>query len=93
MRRSVTSVILGVGIMGVGLSALVGCGSNDTTQEAATTPSSTSVAQTTEPLTSDTVAQSLIQEVSADIIGTPTSFSLTAALAESPVVFWFWAPG
>ena len=79
--------------MGVGLSALVGCGSNDTTQEAATTPSSTSVAQTTEPLTSDTVAQSQIQEVSANIIGTQTSFSLTAALAESPVVFWFWAPG
>ncbi len=75
------------------LSALVGCGSSDTTQEAATTPSSTSLAQTTEPLTSDTVAQSQIQEVSANIIGTQTSFSLTAALAESPVVFWFWAPG
>jgi hypothetical protein len=93
MRRSVTSTILGVGIMGVGLSALVGCGSSDTTQEAATTPSSTSVAQTTEPLTSDTVTLSQIQEVSANIIGTQTSFSLTAALAESPVVFWFWAPG
>ena len=79
--------------MAVGLSALVGCGSSNTTQEAATTPSSTPVAQTTEPLTSDTVAPSLIQEVSADIIGTQTSFSLTAALAESPVVFWFWAPG
>ena len=88
MRRSVTSVILGVGLL-----ALTACGSSDTTQEAATAPSSTSVAQTTEPLTSDTVTPSLIQEVSADIIGTQTSFSLTAALAESPVVFWFWAPG
>jgi len=93
MRRSVTSVILGVGIMGVGLSALVGCGSSDTTQETTTAPSSTSAAQTTEPFTSDTSAQSPIQEVSAKIIGTQTSFSLTAALAESPVVFWFWAPG
>ena len=93
MRRSATSVILGVGILGVGLSALVGCGSSDTTQEVATAPPSTSVAQTTEPMTSDTVALSLIQEVSADVIGTQTSFSLTAALAESPVVFWFWAPG
>jgi hypothetical protein len=93
MRRSATSVILGVGILGVGLSALVSCGSSDTTQEVATAPSSTSVAQITEPLTSDTVAPSLIQEVSADIIGTQTTFSLTAALAESPVVFWFWAPG
>ena len=88
MRRSVTSVILGVGLL-----ALTACGSSDTTQQAATTPSSTSVAQTTEPLTSDTVAQAQIQEVSANIIGTQTSFSLTAALAESPVVFWFWAPG
>ena len=88
MRRSVTSVILGVGLL-----ALTACGSSDTTQEAATAPSSTSVAQTTEPLTSDTVTQSQIQEVSANIIGTQTSFSLTAALAESPVVFWFWAPG
>ena len=88
MRRSVTSVILGVGLL-----ALTACGSSDTTQEAATAPSSTSVAQTTEPLTSDTVAESVIQEVSANIIGTQTSFSLTAALAESPVVFWFWAPG
>jgi ABC-type phosphate transport system substrate-binding protein len=88
MRRSVTSVILGVGLL-----ALTACGSSDTTQEAATEPSSTSVAQTTEPLTSDSVAESLLQEVSANIIGTQTSFSLTAALAESPVVFWFWAPG
>jgi hypothetical protein len=88
MRRSVTSVILGVSLL-----ALAACGSKSTTQEAATAPSSTSVAQTTEPLTSDTVAPSLIQEVSADIVGTQTSFSLTAALAESPVVFWFWAPG
>ena len=88
MRRSVTSVILGVGLL-----ALTACGSSNTTQEAATTPSSTSVAQTTEPLTSDTVAPSLIQEVSAVIIGTQTTFSLTAALTESPVVFWFWAPG
>lgn len=87
MRR-LTSVILGVG-----LSALVACGSNDTTQEVATTPSSTPVTQTTESLPSETVASSLIQEVSANIIGTQTSFSLTAALAESPVVFWFWAPG
>ena len=79
--------------MGVSLSALTACGSSDTTQETATAPSSTSVAQTTEPLTSDTVAPSLNQEVSAVIIGTQASFSLTAALAESPVVFWFWAPG
>ena len=88
MRRSVTSVILGVGLL-----VLTACGSSDTTQEAATAPSSTSVAQTTEPLTSDTVAPSPIQEVAANIIGAQTSFSLTAALAESPVVFWFWAPG
>jgi outer membrane receptor for monomeric catechols len=93
MRRSATSVFLGVGIMGVALSALTACGSSDTTQETAAAPSSTSVDQTTEPLTSDSVAESLIQEVSANIIGTQTSFSLTAALAESPVVFWFWAPG
>jgi len=77
----------------VGLLALTACGSSNTTQQAATTPSSTSVVQTTEPLTSDTSAPSPIQEVSAKIIGTQTSFSLTAALAESPVVFWFWAPG
>ena len=88
MRRSATSVILGVGLL-----ALTACGSSDTTQETAAAPSSTSVAQTTEPLTPDTVTQSQIQEVSANIIGTQTSFSLTAALAESPVVFWFWAPG
>lgn len=96
MRQTATSVILGVGILGVGilgLSTLVGCGSSDTTQEVASLPSSTAVVQTTEPLTSDTVASSRIQEVSANIIGTQTSFSLTAALAESPVVFWFWAPG
>ena len=88
MRRSATSVILGVGLL-----ALTACGSSDTTQETAAAPSSTSVAQTTEPLTPDTVTQSQIQEVSANIIGTQTSFSLTAALAENPVVFWFWAPG
>jgi ABC-type phosphate transport system substrate-binding protein len=88
MRRSVTSVILGVSLL-----ALVACGSNGTTQEATTAPSSTSAAQTTEPLISDTVAQSQIQEVAANIIGTQTTFSLTAALAESPVAFWFWAPG
>ena len=86
-------MILSVGILGVGLLALVACGSNDTTQEVATTPSSTQVIQTTEPLPSDTVAPSPVQEVSANIIGTQTTFSLTAALAESPVAFWFWAPG
>ncbi len=88
MRRSVSLVLLSVG-----LSALVACESNDTTQEAATTPSSTPVIQTTEPLTSDTTAPSSVQEVTANIIGTQTTFSLTAALAESPVAFWFWAPG
>ena len=93
MRRSVSLVILGVGIMGIGLSTLAACGSNDTTQEVATTPSSMQVIETTEPLTSDTVAPSPVQEVSANIIGTQTTFSLTAALAESPVAFWFWAPG
>ena len=75
------------------MSALVACGSNDTTQDVATTPSSTPVIQTTEPLSSDTTAQSSVQEVTANIIGTQTTFSLTAALAESPVAFWFWAPG
>ena len=80
-------------ILGVSLSTLVACGSNGTTQEVATTPSSTPVIQTSEPLTSDTVAPSSMQEVSANIIGTQTNFSLTAALAESPVAFWFWAPG
>jgi hypothetical protein len=80
-------------ILGVGLSALVACGSNNTTQEVATSPSSAPVIQTTEPLTSDTLAPSSLQEVSANIIGTRTTFSLTAALAESPVAFWFWAPG
>ncbi len=88
MRRSLTSVILGVS-----LSALVACGSNDTTQEVATTPASAPVIETTEPSTSDTVAPSSIQEVTANIIGTQTTFSLTTALAESPVAFWFWAPG
>ena len=79
--------------MGIGLSTLAACGSSGTTQEVATTPSSTQVIETTEPLTSDTVAPSPVQEVSANIIGTQTTFSLTAALAESPVAFWFWAPG
>ncbi len=88
MRRSLTSVILGVS-----LSALVACGSNNTTQEVATTPASAPVIETTEPSTSDTVAPSSIQEVTANIIGTQTTFSLTTALAESPVAFWFWAPG
>ena len=88
MHRSVTSVILGVSLL-----ALAACGSNGTTQEAVTTPSSTPAIETTEPLTSETVAPSSIQEVSANIIGTQTTFSLTAALAESPVAFWFWAPG
>ena len=75
MQRSVTSVILGVGLL-----ALTACGSNGTTQEAV--PSSPSI---TEAASFDDAA--------ANIIGTQTSFSLTAALAESPVVFWFWAPG
>ena len=80
-------------LLGMGLSGLVACGSNGATQEVATTPSSTPVTQATDSLPSETVAPSSVQEVSANIIGSQTSFSLTAALAESPVVFWFWAPG
>ncbi|MSV93296.1 MAG: hypothetical protein F2860_02420 [Actinobacteria bacterium] len=74
MRCSLTSVILGAG-----LSALMACGSNDTTQEVVpASPSMTEVAT--------------FDDVTANIIGTQTNFSLTAALAESPVAFWFWAP-
>jgi ABC-type phosphate transport system substrate-binding protein len=32
-------------------------------------------------------------DVSARIIGDGSSFSLQAAVVESPVAFWFWAPG
>ena len=67
-------------ILGVGLSALVACGSNGTAQEVVpASPSMTEVAT--------------FDDVTANIIGTQTNFSLTAALAESPVAFWFWAPG
>jgi uncharacterized lipoprotein YajG len=75
MRRSVTSVILGVNLM-----ALAACGSNGTTQEVV--PSSPSITEV-----------ATFEDVAANIIGTQTSFSLTTALAESPVAFWFWAPG
>ena len=67
-------------LLGMGLSGLVACGSNGATQEVLpASPSMTEVAT--------------FDDVTANIIGTQTNFSLTAALAESPVAFWFWAPG
>jgi 3-hydroxyacyl-CoA dehydrogenase len=54
---------------------------------------STLVAGGSNVTTQDVVTTSSVQEVTANIIGAQTTFSLTAALAESPAAFWFWAPG
>jgi hypothetical protein len=66
--------------VGISLLLLVGCGSDDSSQEVLTTTSSITEITT-------------LNDVAANIIGTQLSFSLTEALAESPVAFWFWAPG
>jgi hypothetical protein len=62
-----------------------------TTGLAACSTSSSTTLTTTD--THDSNNTQGIRTVSARIIGDGSTFSLQEAVVESPVAFWFWAPG
>lgn len=66
---------------GLTVAALAACGSS----------SSDSASESSIDSVVTTIGSSA--DVSARIIGDGSSFSLQAAVVESPVAFWFWAPG
>ena len=91
MRRNVVGLL--IGITALGLSA---CGSDSATSEVTTSAGITSEVATSEasaPNSSMVDQPIVIDEITARIIGDGATFSLTAALAESPIALWFWAPG
>lgn len=85
-RLSVTVKALSIlPVAGVALLGIAGCGENNSSQGIGVIATNEVLVDSSEP-----------SSPPEDIVGTTlegASFSLRAALAEKPVVLWFWSPG